>query len=239
MTHPIPFLETKQVDISGVISQQKIADISAIPYAVLTTNHTVKVRVLNEPAFYRIANYLTGVKGLHVVLLGKASTITGDINGKATAIKSDEIEIDYKLLEHPEMLIDLRDETSLMETAAILARSQLVLGVDNGLIHLAASARAPKIVCGFTTVAPVHRVPSNYNDTDFFIVVPPESLTCRFCQSKQILLSDQHDFRFCIKGNLQCVPLLTFDGPGMWKEAIDKALGNGEKTVKEEKQNGA
>lgn len=161
-------------------------------FVVLTPGHTAPVRewspeIVNSVAAYLIDKDITPVflgsdQTLSVVSCGSQSvTYKGNFNKK----------IDYSVG------INLINKTSLSEAAEIMAKSLAVVGLDNGLLHLAGCTDAP-IVGGFTTVDPKYRMPYR-NDIlgwNFYPVVPPESLGCRFCQSNWSFVYE-HDFKLC------------------------------------------
>lgn len=97
--------------------------------------------------------------------------------------------------------VDLRDKTTLLEALHVMNFSHLVVGVDNGLMHLSACSAnfcAP-IVGGYTTIDPTYRQLGNL----VAAIVPDEQLGCRFCQSKYNF-AFEHDFRVCMYGDIAC-----------------------------------
>jgi len=95
--------------------------------------------------------------------------------------------------------IDLLNKTSILEMASIMSRSKVVVGMDSGPIHVAGTTSVP-IVCGFTNVAPEHRIP--IRDKGIFIPVVPD-LECSHCQSRWFL--NYHDFGFCYFKHYDCI----------------------------------
>lgn len=96
--------------------------------------------------------------------------------------------------------IDLREKTTLLEALYVMNYSNIIVGVDNGLMHLAAClAFLPPIVGGYTTIDPKYRQLGVLVAT----VEPDESLDCRFCQSKYNF-AFEHDFRVCMYGDIAC-----------------------------------
>ncbi len=170
-------------------------------YAVLTVGHTAEVRKWPATEVNKVALWLVG-KGIIPLFLGSTTTPkekkddVGDVNG---IFDSD---VDYAVG------IDLRDKTSLLEAAAIMAGAQAVCGVDNGLIHLAGTTNVP-IVAGYTTVDSKLRVPIREPFTTQTRVIEPRmDLACRFCQNKYHFLYN-HDFRTCYHGDLACTKQMT------------------------------
>lgn len=97
--------------------------------------------------------------------------------------------------------VDLRDQTTLLEALYVINRSELLVGVDNGLMHLSACSDsfAVPIIGGYTTIDPTYRQLHNL----VAAIVPDEQLGCRFCQSKYNF-AFEHDFRVCMYGDIAC-----------------------------------
>lgn len=164
------------------------------PYVVVTTGYTAKVRELIPSVVNEIVAYIKS-RNYNVVFLGNRNAVIGS---KAKPIQGQfSNEINYS------EGLDLRDKTSLIEAQAIIAQSKTIVGLDNGLLHLAGTSNIP-IVFGFTTVLPEHRVPYRNNQLGWntYVVTPPESLSCRGCQSKMNFVYD--DFRFCRYKDYKC-----------------------------------
>lgn len=118
--------------------------------------------------------------------------------------------------------LNLIDKTNLFEAHAIMQKALCTLGIDNGLLHLGSMGDA-KIVWGFTTVEPLHRLPYR-NSNQFYnneIVYPEKELACMGCQSNLNFAPITHDFRFCIYNDLKCLSLMTAD---KWIEKIERIL---------------
>lgn len=132
--------------------------------------------------------------------------------------------------------INLINKTNLLEAHKIISCSKTLIGVDNGLTHLAQTIPGFPVVIGFTSVKPMHRM--GYRDgvlgKDVYSVVPPESLICRFCQSNMqftYFISEnprkQHDFKYCYykerneDTQIQCVNQLK---PELYIKELEKIL---------------
>lgn len=174
-------------------------------YVVITAGYTAEVREFPTKEINRIVNFIKS-KGLEVVFLGQNNTKTGT-GHVISANFSGEINFDAG--------INLINETTLLEAALIMHHSRAVVGVDNGLMHVA-GCTAANIIGGFTTVSPEIRKPVRSNSLNhrFWTVTPDESLDCRFCQEKTNFLYE-HDYRNCIhKGQEKertCVKQMTAD----------------------------
>lgn len=162
-------------------------------YFVFTCLFTAEVREFPPKMADKIVKFIQE-KGYQVVFLGKDEA-------KASKIHTIKAETAVDLTQG----INLINKTTLLEAAAIMGNSMGVIGLDNGLLHLAATTDAP-IIYGFTTVDPDHRLPMRYDQVgwNIKIVIPPKSLDCRFCQSKMNFVYN-HDFTKCYYGHRKCV----------------------------------
>lgn len=168
-------------------------------YVVITTGYTADVREFPAIHVNNVVKYVKS-KGLEIVFLGQTSVKTGTqhvINGKFSE------EIDYNAG------INLVDKTSLLDAAKIMHQSQAVLGVDNGLMHVAGCTDA-EIIGGFTTVSPEIRMPVRNNTLGykFSEIIPEQSLGCKFCQEKTNFLFN-HDYRNCLYKDNLCTTHMT------------------------------
>lgn len=163
-------------------------------YVVVTTGATAKSRTLPTSTLNGIIDFVMK-KGYTPVFLGKKQL------EKSYVTKFDE-GANYDLG------VNLIDKTNIMEGAEILGGAKAVVGLDNGLLHLACCFTDVPVVFGFSTVKPEHRVP--YNREYVHIVAPSLTLNCRFCQSRMRGMFN-HDFRTCIYDDYKCLELLTAD----------------------------
>lgn len=164
-------------------------------YVVVTTGFTAPVREFLPRIINEIIYFLRGRNVMPVFLGSKqaASGVGENIQGNFNQ------EIKF------ERGIDLIDKTTLLEAGKVIANAKAIVGLDNGLLHLAGCTDIP-IVAGFTTVDPRHRLPYR-NDVfgwNCYTVVPEESLECRFCQSNWDFVYG-HDFRNCFYNDYRCV----------------------------------
>lgn len=114
--------------------------------------------------------------------------------------------------------LNLVDKTSLLEAAQIIERSQMIIGIDNGLLHIAGCTEVP-IIFGYTIVAPRHRHPIRPIGRTIDIAPDTRELPCSFCHSRMRHLS--HDFTKCLYGDIKCLEHLTLD---RWRLAIEEIL---------------
>lgn len=117
---------------------------------VFTTDYTARAR--QWPAVHINA---LAVKcreaGLTPVLLGTIESIP-------SGVKDDPIQPRQADGLKANLFIDLRNKTTLIEALGVMQRAKAVVGVDNGLLHLAHCTDVP-VVMGFTTLKSEHRVP--------------------------------------------------------------------------------
>lgn len=101
------------------------------------------------------------------------------------------------------LFIDLTNNTSLLEALGIIQRATAVVGVDNGLLHLACYSSTP-MVTGYTSVEAKHRVPFR----EIGVTLPVEAeIPCYGCQSKLNFVD--HDFKLCIFEDYGCTLTMT------------------------------
>lgn len=177
-------------------------------YFVICPGSTSPVRELLPEHINKINDYCIN-RGFTPVFLGRSASDNGA--GFVIAPKFRE-EVDYT------KGINLIDKTSLVETVKIIQKAQFIVGLDNGLLHMAACTDIP-IVCGFTTVYSEHRLPyrNGIMGYDCYPVeLNEQELKCRGCQSKFIFLftgkdGKPHDFKTCYEGTKKCLELLNSD----------------------------
>lgn len=174
----------EQVDISKYNLPEK--------FVVVTTGFTAEVREWKPEIINEVVDYIIS-KGYTPVFLGTSKTLyVAHLPGNDVIYKAGfNSSVDYS------KGLNLVNLTSLPEAAAICAKAKVVIGLDNGLLHVAGCTDVA-IVGGFTTVDPLYRMPyrNNVLGWNYYPVVPPESLGCRFCQSNWSFVYD-HNFTKC------------------------------------------
>jgi ADP-heptose:LPS heptosyltransferase len=161
-------------------------------YAVITPNATDDTRRLEAGAIREICDHLLSV-GTTPVFLGKY------------AVTATHLGVPPENLDTTGVL-DLREQTDLVEAACIMARAQFVLGLDNGLLHLASCSDVP-IIWIFTTVRPALRIGERPAGSRNIIITPPKELACRFCNSNMRYIMG-HDFKNCLYKDNACTKLI-------------------------------
>lgn len=167
-------------------------------YVVFATGHTAEVRQFSPPIVNTLITYVKS-KGYKPVFLGQTSTSTG---GKHVIKGNFNSQVKY------DKGLNLVDKTNLLEAAKIMSGAKVMLGVDCGLMHVAACTDVP-IVGGYTTVTPELRMPTRNGIEGYkwYSVVPDENLGCRFCQVKTNFLYG-HDYTKCLYKDNLCVSQL-------------------------------
>jgi hypothetical protein len=181
-------------------------------YAVFTPGATFKNRAMPAEAFNELIRYTKDL-GIEPVFLGKR--LIGPQGGTYEAHFDEGY--DFSLGQ------DLREKTSLLEAIRIMEDAQFVIGLDNGLLHLAGTTEVP-IIFGHT-ISPVRdRRIRRRKGLTIDISVPEDKLSCIGCQAKQRFFYNQR-FSVCLYGDNLCTKLL-FDDMNLWKSAIQKTLGD-------------
>lgn len=175
-----------------------------LPYVVVTTGYTAESREMLPDIVNSVVDGIIA-RGMLPVFLGKQD-VYFDLKGKFKE------GVDYT------KGIDLRDSTSLREAATILHFSKAVMGLDNGLLHLAACTPVP-IVMAFSSQYPRLRLPYREGVMGKGVeVVEPDN--CQGCEPR-LRFEYQHDFRYCFYGDYVCLKELTAQ---KYLDALDKLL---------------
>lgn len=101
--------------------------------------------------------------------------------------------------------VDLRNKTTMLELTSICGMSRAVLGVDSGPIHLAGTTSVP-IICGYTSVAPEHRIPIRKEGKTYALTA---NIECIGCESRW--RSNYWNFEKCYFNTADCSKQLTAD----------------------------
>ncbi len=202
------------------------------PFIVFTTDYTAPARAWPAVHINRLAR-LVREAGLTPVLLGKTEAMkTGELRADGT---SDDI------LPRPsdglktELFVDLRNKTSLIEALGVMQRAKAVLGLDNGLLHLAHCTDTP-VVIGFSTLLPEHRVPVReiYGEYAMFPTVErgaqltetiEAQVPCAGCQSRGFGITHDEmgnniDWRKCPMKESRYACLLTLTADRFWEKLL-------------------
>lgn len=185
-------------------------------YAVLTIGQTTNSRIAPPGAWNHVIDHVVK-QGLTPVFLGASKMLTGNFHNVYTRFDQG-VQIGRG--------VDLRDKTTLMQAASIMSRAAVVIGHDNGLLHLAACTDVP-IVFGYNIASPEHREPKRAIGRIFNVTLNGHGkgteLPCNYCQSNTNFVIG-YNFRNCFYGDLKCMTMLFDNGATRWKTKIDEAL---------------
>lgn len=180
-------------------------------YAVLTVNGSEANRRVPGHYWTPIVHHLLNLN-ITPVLLGKSVIDEGSF--KKSSYSDSTLVVDNCL--------DFRDKTNLTEALQIMAHAEMVIGLDNGLLHLAAVSEVP-IVFGYNITTIEHREPRRRSGHTENVTLKREELACIACQSNtQNLIG--FDFRTCFYKDLKCIDLLFSGGAIRWITAIDNII---------------
>jgi ADP-heptose:LPS heptosyltransferase len=216
----ISLIDIASINLTGCILKPEeknypLVDATKLPenkvkskkYVVIAYGYTSPLRKMKVNAFNAMRNYLIK-KGYDVVLLGSTKHSLTYSDGSVVEPKYQGIS--YK------GCIDMIDKTSLVEALSIINGSCGIIGLDNGLIHLAALTEVP-IVCGYTTVDPYFRLPYRHNEMGWNVYTVEPDSECRYCQTSNFVLLGI-DFAKCPDNNsAQCTESLH---PDKWMSVI-------------------
>lgn len=158
-------------------------------YAVITTMSTARARTLPAEVINQVTDHLRE-RGITPVFLGREELTETYKAKNAAGIKTAGV-------------IDLREKTTLTEAACIMAKAKFVFGLDNGLLHLASCSTVP-VIAIFTTVDPTLRISPRRDGAKTYTIIPPDSLPCRFCNTKMRYVIG-HDFNDCLYDDTLCL----------------------------------
>lgn len=182
-------------------------------YVVITTGVTTNSRRVPGKYWNYVIDHVKKL-GFTPVFLGKSVVTTGNQKNIHTDFDRD---IDFS------GGVDLRNNTSLVQAASIMSRAAVVIGHDNGLLHLAGCTDVP-IVFGYNLASPEHREPRRPSGRVYNVSLTDKELACNHCQSKTNFVIG-YNFRECFYGDNKCIDMLFEDEAKRWKVQINKALG--------------
>lgn len=173
-------------------------------YVVIPTGYTAPVREFHPDVVNNIIDYVIS-KNYTPVFLGRETTKENSDDSKIIKGNfSNKINFDKG--------INLINKTDMLESTKIIKGAKTIVGLDNGLLHLAATTDIA-IVGGFTTVNPEHRLPYRHNVKGwnyYPVVLTEDELKCRFCQSNMTFLYD-FNMTKCFYKDYKCITLLSSD----------------------------
>jgi hypothetical protein len=197
-----------KLDLSSVgYPVDKVRSWDTGKYAVMTPYSTNAPRTMTAKAFNGIKDHLIS-KGVTPVLIGKREFAPG----RPALEKNGGYDFTG--------CWDLTESTTLLEAAKLMSTAEMVIGIDNGLLHLAAMTDVP-LIMGFTVASPQHAEPRR-KDARIYRVYPNRAdLPCTFCQSRMRFFV-RHDFGTCLYRDNLCTEVI--GQPEDWTRLIDLCL---------------
>jgi len=178
-------------------------------YAVIAYGATTEHRRMLPEAFDSVVEKLIEYSITPVVIGNRNHKL--QCNGVTTSPHFDGVSF--------EKCINLIDKTTIVEALGIISGADVVVGLDNGLIHLAGLTDVP-IVVGYTTVDPYYRMPYRHGEKGWHTYsVVPDSL-CKYCQT-ETYCTYGIDFLRCNSTTFECMNSLS---PQKWLDQLDRAL---------------
>ncbi len=199
---PVLDYPIKTLRDSGILS------ILPMPYAVICTGNVHDARMPTGKHLNPIIRHCKS-RGLTPVFLGKADRL-GD--GRLPTRFPDDI--------HYHEGLDLRDKTTVKEAACIMQHAAVTVGLDCGLLHLAALMKDSKIVFGYNITTVEHRKPIRRHGKTVNVSLDESDLACVGCQSK--LKRMTHQFDKCFYGDNLCIDKLFENESERFTQAIDE-----------------
>lgn len=222
--YPMPwdaYPQFRQTDLDNEPLPSEALSLEPKKYAVITTGLTTNSRRVPPGAWNHVIEHVLDM-GLTPVFLGKAVVETGNATNIHTRFENT-LRVDLGL--------NLIDKTTLLQAASIMSRAAVVIGHDNGLLHLAGSTRDVPIVFGYNLASPKHREPKRphlENNGMYNVLLTKEELACNFCQSNMNFIIGQN-FRECMYGDNLCMTKLFENKAERWKIKVNEAVTNGTK----------
>jgi hypothetical protein len=183
-------------------------------YAVFTPGAIVETRTVPGHFWNPIIDHVKSL-GLIPVVLGRREVDRGYLAKIASGFNM-------------EGVINLWDQTTVVEAARILQWSAVTIGLDNGLLHLAGCTTAP-IVFGYNVVVPEYRRPRRLIGKTIDVFLSPEDLACAGCLNR-VKGAYNRNFDECLYKSIdklphpKCIDMLFADNGQRWINAINLAL---------------
>ena len=172
-------------------------------YVVLHACSTTPIRTMPPSVFNALKIKILN-KGMTPVILGKTEMDGG------TEKKFLHAEYDFS------DTLNLIDKTTMLEAQAIMSRAHSVVGLDNGLLHLAATSSVP-ILFGYNIASIEHRAPRRREGITLNLAPSEQELPCVFCQSK--MRYTNHSFDKCTYEDMACLTIMNAEG---WTRAFER-----------------
>lgn len=177
-------------------------------YAVLPVGNVQASRKVTGKHLNPVIDYINSL-GITPVFLGKRDMLG---SGKPNTIFPEDINYSNGL--------DLRDLTTVKEAACIMQHAEFTLGLDTGLLHLAALMKDSRIIFAYNITSIAHREPRRNHGKHVNITLTESELQCIACQSKLKQVA-KHTFDKCLYQDSKCIDLLFGNDGEKFKHAIN------------------
>jgi ADP-heptose:LPS heptosyltransferase len=202
--------EYLQLDLSDAEVGVVPGELSGSRYVVITPYAEALTRKMPGKVINEVSDYLLSI-GRVPVYLGKTQM------GKREISLPEGADLSKGL--------DLTNRTSLLVAAKIMQQAEMVLGIDNGLLHLAGMTDAT-ILYGYTIAGPKQRRIPRPHGITYELYGDKEKVKCLFCQEKmRFHFSEKggHSFTTCMyqENTPACIRELNSES---WISTIDLAI---------------
>lgn len=212
-----------KIDISAEYLPEEIKKLDG-KYIVIPTGSMVPSRWISGKHLNPIIKYVKSI-GYTPVFLGKSNVVQG-----LSAYFADDVNYSDGL--------DLREKTTVLDAACILQHAALTVGLDCGLLHLAACMKDSNVVFGYNIVEPRDRRPRRDWGKLEEVFLTKKDLACAGCQTKMKVMIG-HTFHVCYyaeqdkkdyesRGETytspKCIDIMFSGDAVLWKNAIDRIL---------------
>lgn len=201
------------LDYPMVSLDERFSMLDGLKYVVIPTGNVHQARAVHGKHVNPLIDAVLD-RGLTPVFLGKR-----DMAGTGKSLTKFPDDIAY------EKGIDLRDQTTVKEAATILQHAQATVGLDCGLLHLAAMMKGSRLVFGYNITTVEHREPRRNHGRHENVFLTTDELQCSACQSRYRQMAG-HWFDKCLYGDSKCVDMLYDNGAERFVAALDRVLEN-------------
>lgn len=202
----------------------KVKPIGRHKYVVFPAGGTTPIRTPSGKQLNPIIHYVKS-KGLTPVFLGAKD----GLQNNGAAVLADDIDYSAGL--------DLREATTIKEAAVIMQHAACTVGIDGGLLHVAALMKDSRVVFGYNITTVENRVPRRNHGRDYPVFIPVSAeLPCSGCQTRWKHMTTHH-FSHCYYEEGQggwnakfperarkCNTMLFENGGERWIKAIEEVI---------------
>jgi hypothetical protein len=182
-------------------------------YVVVCTSSMVPSRWVSGKHLNPLIEHIKYL-GLTPVFLGKKDVCS---NGSLLSYNAEDISFHLGL--------DMREQTSVVDAAIIMQHAVATIGLDCGLLHLAAIMKDSNVIFAYNILRPEKRRPRRNWGKTIDVFLTDEELACSACQDKwpQFLT---HTFHKCKYQDNLCIDLLFGNGAEKFRHALKEIMSN-------------